>query len=820
MDRQSIGLIAELDFEMVLRRASEFCQSLAGKKLLQNASLSFEPKDIRKKLTETLEAVDILSCETWKDELDIGKLPEDTSFAFKIKSGKVPELEELNALRDFLRCNESTLCLKGRLKRTKYTELADLLARLNRLDELRDRFSAIFTEDCEVKDSASAHLRSLRATLCDIQLETEERIQRMMRMRLKGKDAEAHISIRNNRLTVNIPTGMLHLFPGLIIDYSLTGASVYVEPKEVVELNNERQKLLLEEEIEVRRILTEFIEFAKPYALEIIENHSVIAELDAILARASYSNEIEGILPELSEEGEIILVGARHPLMASFVPEDLEFRSERGLVISGVNAGGKTVLLKLIGLFSLMTYYGFLIPVREGTTIGLFDSIFVDISDEQSFLNNLSTFTSRLNFLKETINFLETKGSDRLTLILIDELEAGTDPGEGAALGTAILEFLLEKPVKVAVTTHHDTVKAFGVAHKDCKIVSLEFDEKSFKPTFRILDGIPGKSFAFEIALSSGISEDIIERGRNALGETNKVFSEALKEINSKKEELEEQTTKRRMEISEIEELKCQLQAAKDRLTLREKELQRAFENLKTEFYAKVDEFLTSAEGTLHKIITEQRKTLMQKDIRRLTEEIEKKAEETLTKIAETSPIQSDLDDSERSELRVGAKIELPAVGIKGEVEAIDEKKNRVTILSQRKRITLSLKKVKNILHKELISATEENIGKGQASQAMKEDKTKLGKSLDMVIDGKIVDTAYRLDLHGFNREEALFKVENFISQAIYQNLEVVHILHGIGSGTLRKFVREYLGRCEYVKSFRDGTSEEGGRGVTVVYLK
>ncbi len=818
LDASLTKLYRELEFDKVLEGVLSFCQTLEGKKIIRELEISTDPDRIRALLEETLEAIDLMECGLVDGEIALINLPNDPSFLKPFSSGGMPEEEHLKSLWDFFLCDEQVFQLRERIFRSKYPELSRLLEDYTDLTVLRNSFKKTFTEEGEVRDSASHALRLTRNKLHTLQLEIEEKIHGLIHSRASSHTEDIHLSIRNNRLAMNIPTGMLSVFKGLIIDYSGSGMSVYVEPEEVVSLNNERQRLLLDEEQEVMRIIGEYAGRVGEHTRDILRNYKIIAQLDAIFAKAKFSDSIGGILPSLSEAGTIKLRAGRHPLMLpSFVPEDLDFGEETGLIISGVNAGGKTVLLKLIGVLTLMTYSGIFIPAEEGTEIGLFGKVLADVTDEQSVQNNLSTFTARIAFLNEVFEHLQTPIAERGTLILIDELEAGTDPDEGAGLGIAVLEHILERNAKVAVTTHHEAIKAFGVQNKSCKSVSLEFDEKELKPTYRVVDGIPGKSYAFDIARAYGIPESVIEAGSRKVKTGKTYFSEAIRVIKEEKLKLEDLRTKEELEIKRLEELRTKHEGAVQALNETRSEIRRKFENLKAEFSRNTEKFLACLRDEFRERLKKEMAKGSRGGVNKVARELLEEANASTSKLEEKYGILDELTGEGIKLLSIGDRIRAGTLGIEGEVLKVDDKKNEVVIMSSGKKVTLALTDVTTVLK---VTRTRTVTPKVAKKHTANKETLTMGKQIDEGVRQARDTTPHRLDLHGLTKAEALEQLEKFISDAIYRNLDKIYVLHGIGTGTLKRFVADYLGKSEYVESFREATLEEGGKGVTVVDLK
>jgi len=811
----------QVEFDRVAEACAGYAESDAGKEAVIELCRTANAERATQNLAETQEALRVLQEVLKGEPMGVFSLPKDTGFLLRFGEDAFPSKEEIKLLGDLLTSCSALWTLRGKIGQERFPNLHRLFGGLQPVSQIAKDFKAIFTEDGEVRDSASPLLGSIRLRINRLQLEIEEKISNIIRSRFKEASEEVHLSIRNNRFTINIPTGLAGLVKGITIDYSASGASIYVEPNELVALNNSRQKLLLEEELEMRRIVSDFGRTIHEARDALIANFEIIIRIDAIFARAKYSLEIGGVQPKLSDKGEISLKNARHPLkLKEFVPESLDFISEKGIVISGVNAGGKTVLLKLIALLTLMTYAGIFIPVEEGSLIGLFDFIFVDVPEDQSVLDNLSTFTARIRFLNEIVRFLENNQKGLPSLVLIDELGTGTDPEEGAAIGRAFLEYLLRHKVKVAVTTHFDLIKAFAEQHPDCKNVSLAFDEVALKPTYQVIDGLPGKSFGLHIARSHGLKEEIAQEASKFVKSDRGEFAEALKSLQIKRlelQELEEQVDKK---LAELSDMKAQLEATQNKL--REENAKRAleFQKLKEEFAIKTERFISEIKNEIETKIKEFAKGDLVKAKGEISRAIRARRNDFIQDVDEKVKgilARNGEELALKEALAEGSIIKIPRLGVEGEVVEVNWQKGSITILQAGRKIKLDLSTVREEITG--IHKTSDRHLSPFERKALQE-RRHLGKEIDEQYARKSLTTAHRLDLHGFTKDEALARLEKFISDAIYKNIDRIYILHGVGTGTIKRVVHEYLRGSPYVASFREATLEEGGKGTTVVELK
>ncbi|MCB1589544.1 MAG: hypothetical protein KDI56_11630 [Xanthomonadales bacterium] len=415
----------------------------------------------------------------------------------------------------------------------------------------------------------------------------------------KGSGEKPMVTIRSNRFVVVMPRGMASSFKGSIVDVSGSGQSIYFEPAQVSHLNAERQHLFVAEAQEVGRILRDYAMQVSQRRQVLASNLSILAQVDFVIARARFSRSIGGNRPRINSGGGYRLERAVHPLLhQDFIPEDLYFESEKALVVSGVNAGGKTVLLKLLGIYSLMSALGCLVPGQA--ELPVISGIMADIGDDQSTIANLSTFTGHLHFISELWNRLaEMSSRDYPLLVLIDEIGTGTEPSEGSAFAYGLIRALLDKPVLVAVTTHYDLLKTLGFERSDVKNVSLEFDQQKLTATYRVLDGQPGSSYALKIARNWGIDESVLQIAESAISEEAGKMSGAIGEIELLRRDADEQRSEARTQAAELAKLRDENAALNADLLEARRKVSKQAEQLKQKLEERMDELLRSTNKKL-----------------------------------------------------------------------------------------------------------------------------------------------------------------------------------------------------------------------------
>ncbi len=805
----------------MLENAAAHCQSEAGRKRLLSAAPASPLAEVEKLLDETGEGVRFWQQVMAPGGISLFQLPETSAFLDPFQEGMVPEREEILLLGRFLAADEKARRMLLSLSSEKYPRLAKLAGGITDLGALLKEYARTFSDEGEVRDNASRQLKELRRDISALMGSIEGRIRGLIRNRAPNLTDDVHLSIRNNRLTVNVPVNVLPQFKGMVVDYSSSGASVYVEPAEVVELNNDRQQLFLAEEMEVRRIIKEYVASVASRRWEVLANYETLVSLDTILGRSRYSIAVSGVRPQVDAGGAITLKQARHPLMLEgFVPEDFSFADGRIAIVSGVNAGGKSVLLKMAGLFTLMAYCGMYLPAGERTAVGMHSGIFVQIGDEQSVVNNLSTFTAHLAFLRETLAQLETQdGAGPLALVLIDELGTGTDPREGAALGYALLERLRALPAKVIVTTHYDLIKTLGEKYPDCKNYSLAFDEENLKPSYRVLEGIPGASFAFHIARSQGLAENLLERANELAAGAEETFAGVVETLHLKQQGLEKELAQTRDERLAMRQKAAALEEERKKMLEREAQLRKQIGELKREFELRAEEFISQAKKRLREKLRASQGRSGLEVASEFSAEMHAKRTSALAGLERELGIgDAPAQDEAPVHFTEGQRITLPDLGVEAEITRVDGAHQSLELNVRGKMMKLTFAKAAEMMRTpDTVAGGSRhlNVGSTQLKRLRK-----MGQELDADTGGSLLTTAHQLDLHGHTIEEALPKLEKFISDSILNDFDTIAIMHGVGTGALKKFVREWLHKSRDVAKFRDAADAEGGKGMTIVTLK
>ncbi|MGG4015550.1 endonuclease MutS2 [Priestia megaterium] len=668
--------------------------------------------------------------------------------------------------------------------------ITEHIEKLMPLPEVEQTIKMSIDENGTVLDGASDQLRGIRQKLRSTESRIREKLESLIRSSSAQKMlSDAIVTIRNERFVIPVKQEYRSAYGGIVHDQSSSGATLFIEPQAIVTLNNELQEAKVKEKQEIERILIALTVQVAEVANELRQNVYLLGELDFMFAKGRYSHELKASKPKMNDQGYIKLVKAKHPLIAQedVVANDIELGDQyTSIVITGPNTGGKTVTLKTLGLFTLMAQAGLQIPALDGSEMAVFKHVFADIGDEQSIEQSLSTFSSHMVNIVDILQKV-----DHESLVLFDELGAGTDPQEGAALAISILDQVYERGARVVATTHYPELKAYGYNREGVVNASVEFDIETLSPTYKLLIGVPGRSNAFEISKRLGLSAEVIDRAKGYIGsETNKVENMIAS--------LEDSRRQSEHELEEAEELRKEAQKL-------HKELQSQiidFNEKRDKLYEKAEE---KAQATVKAASEEAEKIIS--DLRKMSQK-----NHALVKEHELIEARKRLEDAVPTLEKSKKK---PAAPKKQErtLQAGDE----VKVLSWGQKGTLV----------ERVSNNEWQVQMGIMKMKVKEKDLEYISSPKPVetkplatVKGKDYHVNLELDLRGERYENALIRVEKYIDDALLANYPRVSIIHGKGTGALRKGVQEYLKNHRSVKNIRFGEASEGGSGVTVVEFK
>ena len=701
----------------------------------------------------------------------------------RLEMGADLNIEEFLLLKRVIFASRELKNFYDNLENVRLDHLANWFEKLHDFPHLQGNLQAI-NEAGFIENFASEELARIRRKIHDSESQVRDVLQELLKQKAQML-TEGIIASRNGRQVLPVKNTYRNKIAGVVHDISASGNTVYIEPREVVKLSEEIASLRADERYEMMRILQELSERVRPHAAEIANDAWIIGHLDLIRAKVRFIQETGAVVPQVSEDQEIQLLHVRHPLVQNAVANDVHFGKDlTAIVITGPNTGGKTIMLKTLGLTQLMAQSGLPILADKGSRVGIFEEVFADIGDEQSIEQSLSTFSSHMT------NIVDILGKvNQNSLLLLDELGAGTDPQEGAALAMSILEDLRLRQVKTMATTHYPELKAYGIETAYVQNASMEFDTASLRPTYRFMQGVPGRSNAFEIAKRLGLSDVIVGDASKQINQDN--------DVNRIIEQLEEQTLESRKRLENIRQVEQENLKMNRALKKLYNELNREKETELNKAREQAAEIVDLALAESDDIL----KNLHSKSQLKPHEIIEAKA-----KLKKLAPEKVDL--SKNKVLQKAKKKRAPKVG------------DDIIVLSygQRGTLTNQLKDGRWEAQVGLIKMTleEKEFDLVQAQQEVPVKK----KQVNVVKRAGGKGPQARLDLRGKRYEEAMEALDAFIDQALLNNMAQVDIIHGIGTGVIREGVTKYLQRNKQVKSFGYAPQNAGGSGATIVTFK
>ena len=784
--------LLKLELDQVLAMLSSCAESQGGKEACLKLRPSSDLEEVQLMLQQTTDASDLC---TRKGNPAFGSVSDVSASLERADRGGSLQPVELLRIASILRCARN---VKGYVSDDeKATCLDALFHALTPNKYLEDRiFGAILSEE-EIADNASPELADIRRHMRIQAGKIRDNLQKIISSPAYSKFLrDPIITIRQGRYVVPVKAECKNDIPGLVHDVSATGSTYFVEPMSAVNANNALRELEIKEKKEIERILAELSAEAAGYRDAINMDYSMLVQLDVIFAKAKLGYQMRAWAPIVNDRGRIELRNARHPLIdpKTVVPISVRLGSDFDtLIITGPNTGGKTVTLKTIGLLTLMAECGLHIPAGDGSQISTFDAILADIGDEQSIAQSLSTFSSHMRTIVDVV----AQCDDR-TLVLFDELGAGTDPAEGAALAMAIIEFCRKMRSLVVATTHYAELKLYAMRTKGVINASCEFDVETLRPTYKLLLGIPGKSNAFAISRKLGLAEEVLKEANDLVGKSDKDFEDALSQLEQQRQQMESARMEAERLKRETEKIKQQSEEYNQQLR---RERDKAMEAARREAQQIIEEARAAANiaseelKALRKQLTESADTSginqRQAELRRTLNEAEGKLRSSQEQKTRSKPTRGIL---------VGDTVELLKLGTKASVIAIN------------KDGTYQLQA--GILK---MSAKSDEI------YLLENDNPYMPKQAHPAHSGREMKTAAassEIDLRGMDSIEAITVLERYIDEAMRGNLQSVRIIHGKGTGALRTAVQQSLKKNKFVKKFRLGVYGEGEDGVTIAELK
>ncbi|MDQ0149327.1 endonuclease MutS2 [Eubacterium multiforme] len=778
-----------LEFQKIKENLKKYSKTQGGKALIDKLTPYETKYEVEIALKETKEALDMLVTKGAPPFEGLYDVREGLQRAAK---GGVLSPGQLLRIGNMLKCSRR---FKKYVEREEeeiaFERIEDLAYILEPLKGLEDEIEISIISEDEVSDRASSTLRSIRRSLKEKNSSVRERINGIVRSYSKYLQ-ETLYTMRGERYVLPVKVEYKGQVPGIVHDQSSTGATLFIEPMSLVNLNNEIKELMLKEKAEIERILTVLSKKVSNNIEICKSNNKILGELDFIFAKGSYASKIDGIYPRVSEDGRFDIISARHPLIEpkDVVSSDIYLGKDKNVImITGPNTGGKTVTLKTIGLLHLMGMCGLLIPAMEGSTIAFYNEIFADIGDEQSIEQSLSTFSSHMTNIVDIMS-----KATRESLVLFDELGAGTDPTEGAALAASIIENLKSRGTKVIATTHYSELKGYALRTEDVENASVEFDVKTLRPTYRLLIGIPGKSNAFEISRRLGLSEGVIKDAKKFIAEDNLQFEDLIRELQEKSIIAKRDAREAMKERADAIDLKKKYD---EKLKKLEKTRDKAYMDARREAKDIIANAKDEADEIL-KAMRELEKMGISGGGRNRLEEERRKLKESLESKEKSIYTQKEQKGEKIKNIKLGMEAYLPSLNQNVVIISLPDNKGEVLVEAGIMKISVKADDLRALENKKV--------------------KTKEKKKREVKLNLSNIES--RIDLRGMDAEEACFRVDKYLDDAYRANLGEVTIVHGKGTGVLRKAINDMLKRQPHVKSYRLGVYGEGGDGVTIAILK
>lgn len=779
-----------LEYDKVRQQVASYCTSSIGKSAIEE----LVPQTDFDKVVQLLEEMDEgLSILRVKGNVPMGGIFDVRPSARRAQIGGMLAAVELMEISSTIRASR---ILRNFIEDLEADEVIDIPHFISKkeampvLTGLQHEINNCIDDNGAVLDSASQTLRSIRQSL----RAEEGKVRSKLESLIRGSNAakmlsDTLVTIRNDRFVIPVKQEYRHHYGGIVHDQSSSGQTLFIEPDSVVQANNEIHRLKMKEQAEIERILLALSAMVQEVASDLFNLVKVLGDIDVILAKGKYGQANKCTMPKMNQDGYIRLIRARHPLLPieSAIPNDIEFGKDiTAIVITGPNTGGKTVTLKTVGLCTLMAQAGLPVPALDGSELAVFEQLFADIGDEQSIEQSLSTFSSHM------VNIVDIlQKFDHESLVLFDELGAGTDPQEGAALAISILDEVHGRGARVMATTHYPELKAYGYNRPGVANASVEFDIETLSPTYRLLIGVPGRSNAFEISSRLGLPESIIDRAKGFTGTDRHEVESMIASLEETRRQSEDDAERSHALLLESETLRKELQ---DKLQAYEERKEALDKKAKEKARKIVDEAKREAEA----IIAELR------EMRKNADQVVKEHEliEARKRLEEATP----LEDNKvlKKATQVKARAQNLVVG------------DEVKVLSYGQRGTL-LEKVSNTEWVVQMGILKMKISDSDL-EYIKPEKEPVLRTAG--VKNRNSHVKLELDLRGERYEDAIVRTEKYIDDALLSNYGRVSIIHGVGTGALRQGIQSYLKKHKRVKSFRFGEAGEGGLGVTIVELK
>ena len=780
-------VLKTLEFYKIINMLLDRSQSIIGKNVIKNSHISKELSEVQKLLDETDEAYRFIIKHRLPGISNIDNLDEDFKL---IELGHFLLPKKLLEVWKLLNTSKSLKNIITEEESIEYNNIYSLLNSLNIYAQLeRDLEVSIISAE-EISDEASHELKRIRRMIKSKNDLIRDRLNQLIST--SDKLMDNIYTLRDGRYVVPVRSEFKNSFKGIVHDQSSSGQTVFIEPMFVIDLNNDLKKLEIEEEKEIERILREFSKRIYEILPQLITNLSIISSIDFIFARGKLAYDMEAIKPIINDNGIISLKSAKHPLIDKdkVVPIDISLgNSFNTLVITGPNTGGKTVTLKTVGILTLMTQFGLMIPCFDNSEVAIFDEIFADIGDEQSIEQSLSTFSSHMKNIIDIINNAKTN-----SLILFDELGSGTDPEEGSGLSISILNYFLEKNIRTIATTHYSQLKMYAMSTENVQNGAMEFNVEKLEPTYKLIIGISGKSNAFEISKKLGLDDSFIINAKKFISNNDLSFDKLVSNVDNRRKEYEELIIEQRELLNFNKKIKQEYENKLEKFNSQKEKRIKKLEEYIENSINETDKFCRETINHINKARSKEQSHKLKK----ISEEILEKIE----KINHNKSIKNDINSNISNEtLMLGEEVKVLSLNENGFIQTLPDKNGNVQVKIGILKVNASINdiiRIENIIDKS-------------------KEKTSYSKSTFIKSD-KLYSN--KIDVRGYNTEDAIYEIDKFLDDSFIANLNEVTIVHGKGTGILRNNITDFLKKHKLVKSFSFGKLNEGGDGATVVKLK
>lgn len=783
-----------LEYDKVIRMLEAKATSDPGRELCRSLEPMTDLSQIEKAQTETADALTRIF---QKGSLNFGSNKPLGMCLRSLEIGSTLSMEELLRIAGLL---ENTARVKHYGRSEKEDEQTDSLSEyfdcLEPLTPLSAEIRRCILSEDEMADDASPALKKIRRSMTLTGEKIHNQLTGMVNGSARSYLQDAVITSRDGRYCIPVKAEYKSQVPGMVHDQSSTGSTFFIEPAAVVSLNNQLRELEIEEQKEIAVILAELSARASEHCVEIAENQKLMTLLDFIFAKAAMAMDLNATRPLFNEDHYIRIRQGRHPLLdrKKVVPIDVELGEKFDLlIITGPNTGGKTVSLKTVGLFTLMGQAGLHIPALDRSQLSVFTEVFADIGDEQSIEQSLSTFSSHMTSIVSIL-----KHADADSLCLFDELGAGTDPTEGAALAIAILNFLHDRGIRTMATTHYSELKIYALSTNFVENACCEFDVETLRPTYRLLIGIPGKSNAFAISKKLGLSDEIIDAAKEQIDEQDVSFEDVISNLEASRITIEKEQREIEAYKKEIESLKKKLQEKNDRID-------QARDRILREANEKARDILQDAKNVADETIRVFQKAgpgASMKDLEKTRQKLRGNIDDKNSRLSVSAKKEPKAPSLKPEQLKKGDAVRVVSMGLKGTVSSLPDAKGNLFVQCGILRTSTNIKDLVRIEEATITAPNLQKTGSG---------KIRMSKSFSI---------SPEINLLGKTVDEALAALDKYLDDAYLAHLESVRVVHGKGTGALRNAVQQHLRRVKYVKSFRQGEYGEGDAGVTIVVFK